>query len=366
MTKRVPLLALAAILTVALVAGTVAVASARTSVRLSVDGSEQTVTGFVDTVGDVLDKEGIEVGPHDLVIPPASAEVRDGMAITVAYGRQLTVTVDGQERTYWTTETAVGEALAALGRRFEAGSALSASRSAFIGREGLDLVVHTPKKVLLKVSDNPAAAKRTTAPTVAQALLDLGITLGPDDFVTPRRGQPVREGLRIEVTRVKHLEVTVKEAVDYRTIVREDDSMFTDESEVLRKGRTGTDRVTYALKKVNGKVVQRRELARKTLDDPRAQIERRGTKERSTAPAVGGGSVWDALAQCESGGNWAINTGNGYYGGLQFSASSWHAVGGTGLPHQASRETQIAMGERLRAAQGWGAWPACSRKLGLR
>jgi len=84
------------------------------------------------------------------------------------------------------------------------------------------------------------------------------------------------------------------------------------------------------------------------------------------APAVSNGSVWDALARCEAGGNWAINTGNGYYGGLQFSAGSWHAVGGSGLPNQASRETQIAMGERLRARQGWGAWPACSRKLGLR
>jgi len=84
------------------------------------------------------------------------------------------------------------------------------------------------------------------------------------------------------------------------------------------------------------------------------------------APAVSNGSVWDALARCEAGGNWAINTGNGYYGGLQFSAQSWRAMGGTGLPHQASRETQIAIGERLRAAQGWGAWPACSAKLGLR
>jgi hypothetical protein len=85
-----------------------------------------------------------------------------------------------------------------------------------------------------------------------------------------------------------------------------------------------------------------------------------------SAASVGGGSVWDALAKCEAGGNWAINTGNGYYGGLQFSASSWRAVGGTGLPHQHSRETQIAMGERLKARQGWGAWPSCTRKLGLR
>lgn len=85
---------------------------------------------------------------------------------------------------------------------------------------------------------------------------------------------------------------------------------------------------------------------------------------RSTAST--GSSVWDALAACESGGNWSINTGNGYYGGLQFSLSSWQAVGGSGYPHEASRATQIAMGERLLAAQGWGAWPACSDQLGLR
>jgi resuscitation-promoting factor RpfA len=77
------------------------------------------------------------------------------------------------------------------------------------------------------------------------------------------------------------------------------------------------------------------------------------------------GSTWDALAQCESGGNWAINTGNGYSGGLQFTQSTWAANGGTGSPAAASRETQIAVAERVLASQGWGAWPACSAKLGL-
>jgi resuscitation-promoting factor RpfA len=85
-----------------------------------------------------------------------------------------------------------------------------------------------------------------------------------------------------------------------------------------------------------------------------------GTASAATA------SEWDAVAQCESGGNWSINTGNGYYGGLQFSASSWRNVGGTGLPHEHSRETQILMGQRLQARAGWGSWPSCSSKLGLR
>jgi hypothetical protein len=80
-------------------------------------------------------------------------------------------------------------------------------------------------------------------------------------------------------------------------------------------------------------------------------------------------SVWDDLRECEApdwSGGWTANTGNGYYGGLQFSLQSWRAVGGTGYPHQASRHEQIVRGELLLAKQGWGAWPACSRKLGLR
>jgi Transglycosylase-like domain len=88
-------------------------------------------------------------------------------------------------------------------------------------------------------------------------------------------------------------------------------------------------------------------------------------------PDSGGGlgdpnsyATWDALAECESGGDWHINTGNGYYGGLQFSLSTWQAVGGTGYPHEHSRETQITMGQRLYASSGWGAWPACTAALG--
>ncbi|MGL5828536.1 MAG: transglycosylase family protein [Angustibacter sp.] len=78
--------------------------------------------------------------------------------------------------------------------------------------------------------------------------------------------------------------------------------------------------------------------------------------------------TWDRLAQCESGGNWSINTGNGYYGGVQFSPSTWRAFGGAkyaSSAHLASRSEQIAIAERVLDGQGWGAWPACSRKLGL-
>ncbi|MEX3631227.1 transglycosylase family protein [Rothia sp. LK2492] len=75
--------------------------------------------------------------------------------------------------------------------------------------------------------------------------------------------------------------------------------------------------------------------------------------------------AWDALAQCESGGNWSINTGNGYHGGLQFSQSSWNAAGGSGSPAAASKAEQIRVAENLLQMQGWGAWPSCTAQLGL-
>ena len=81
----------------------------------------------------------------------------------------------------------------------------------------------------------------------------------------------------------------------------------------------------------------------------------------SAAPA----STWDALAQCESSGNWGINTGNGFQGGLQFTPGTWRAFGGAGRAMDATREQQIAVAERVLAVQGYAAWPACSRKLGL-
>lgn len=75
-------------------------------------------------------------------------------------------------------------------------------------------------------------------------------------------------------------------------------------------------------------------------------------------------ATWDQLAQCESGGNWSIDTGNGYYGGLQFSLATWQDYGGTGYPHHASKATQITIGKKLQAAKGWSAWPGCARRLG--
>src|SRR5215471_18298023 len=105
-----------------------------------------------------------------------------------------------------------------------------------------------------------------------------------------------------------------------------------------------------------------------TLDPP-VQATEKTDPEPTPEPAVVVRAVWDRLAYCESRGNWHINTGNGYYGGLQEDMTFWRRYGGTAYasrPDLASRESQVVVAERGLAVQGWAAWPACSRRLGLR
>ena len=143
--------------------------------------------------------------------------------------------------------------------------------------------------------------------------------------------------------------------------------MFEGETEVVRAGAAGVAR-----RDLPAHLPQRR-ARRHEGAAARTSCASRSTRSSGSAPRrrraanfAGGNTVWDQLAQCESGGNWAINTGNGYYGGLQFSLGTWQSYGGPGCPHQQSRETQIAIAEKVRAATGgYGSWPACSQSLGL-
>jgi resuscitation-promoting factor RpfB len=105
------------------------------------------------------------------------------------------------------------------------------------------------------------------------------------------------------------------------------------------------------------------------LAPARPSVLRVGAKPGTQVPPVRNGATWDALSACESGGNWAINTGNGFYGGVQFNQSTWERHGGLRYAPRAdlaTREEQIAIAEVTRAVQGWGAWPVCSVRAGVR
>ncbi len=156
-------------------------------------------------------------------------------------------------------------------------------------------------------------------------------------------------------TKEKYVE---REKFAAEVVEKEDDSMTAGETKVVRLGRPGIRNVTYLFVLEDGQITSKRVKHQEVIKKPRAKVVRVGTKIPD--------GVWDRLAGCESGGNWHINTGNGYYGGLQFSLGTWRAYGGTGLPSQHSRETQIAIATKLRnASGGYGAWPACAARLGL-
>jgi uncharacterized protein YabE (DUF348 family) len=355
---------------VAAVAGTtVGYAALSKDVTLTLDGETRQVSAIGDTVADVLASEGIEVTDKDLVAPAVDETIADGTAIAVQFGRPLELSVDGESRTYWVNSTDVASALGEIGRRFD-GADLSASRGSSIGRSGLTLEIVTPKVVRLKLGARDLRKRTVTALTVADVLKSMDFEVDKHDKVTPSLATEIADGDKVVVTDIRIATKRVaREVVDAPVIQREDDSMFEGEEEVVQPGRDGVRNVTYRLRFVNGELVARKvveaDLRRKAV--PR--IVAVGTKEEPEEPTsnfAAGSTVWDSLAQCESGGNWAINTGNGYYGGLQFSAATWRSVGGTGLPHQHSREEQIKRGQILQARAGWGQWPHCSARLGLR
>lgn len=366
LSKSKPVLAgLGATVALALVGTTLGYQSLTKDVTLTLDGESTTVVALGGTVGDVLAAEGVEITDRDLVAPAVEESISDGSRITVQFGRPLEIEVDGKAQTYWVNSTDVAGALSEIGRRF-AGADLSTSRSASIGRSGLSLAVVTPKTITVKIAAAKARKKSFSALTVADVLAELDVSVGTHDRVKPSLDAVVREGDTIVFTDVRKATRSVTgEAVPHGTVQRDDSSMYEGESEVVRAGVDGLRNVTYRVVFHNGSLVRRTVVTSEVVRKPVAEIVRVGTKEQPAPDFTGGNTVWDRLAQCESGGNWAINTGNGYYGGLQFSASTWRAVGGTGLPHQHSREEQIKRGQILQARSGWGQWPHCASRLGL-
>ncbi|HET6561585.1 MAG TPA: G5 domain-containing protein, partial [Marmoricola sp.] len=311
--SRAALAAILTTVTVALIATALAYpAFARNTLTLSLDGEAREVSTDADTVGEVLEDEGIEVGAHDVVAPELDAAVDDGTRIAVRFGRPLDINLDGKESRHWVTATDVTTALDQIGLRVE-GANLSTSRGAEIDRSGMALTIATPKKVTFAIAGKKPQADKVAALTVRQALKMHHVKVDKDDEVRPRMGKVLDGGEKITVTKVHVVKKAVKnEAIPFATQTTSDASMYEGEEEVARDGRAGHRDVTYRLRFENGKVVARKVLQVRDVVSPVSRLVKVGTKERVEAPAVtssnfaSGSTVWDALAGCESGGNWAM------------------------------------------------------------
>jgi len=369
---------------------TAGVAAASSSVTLTVDGEPEQVFTFAQTVQEVLDDRGIEVSDDDLVVPGPASELSDGTEIAVAFARDVTVTVDGVTEELTTTALSVDQLLGELGLR-GANVTTTVSRSAGIARDGLSLQVRTPKQVLIVDGKNELELV-VTATTVEEALQAAGISLGKKDEVSPSVGETVEDGTTITVSRFTTKTRTETRSVPFGTVTRSTDELYVGEQRVEKAGRAGERTITYRVSLLGGEKVGQKRVSSEVTTQPVDRVVLAGTKERpappppqptapapqpaastpqpsAPAPSVSGGGAWDALARCESGGNWAINTGNGYYGGLQFSSGTWLAYGGgqyAPTANLASREQQIAIASKVRDARGgYGDWPSCAAKLGL-
>lgn len=364
--SRVALVATVVAVLIAVSAATYGYSSMTTEVTLSVDGKERTVSTFGDTVEDVLASADIELADRDVVSPDKDEAIEAGDKISVRYSKPIELTVDGDTSTHWVTATDVQGALSQIGTLY-ADSRLSTSRSMSLSRGGAEIDVVTAKKLTFKLAGKKAVKRNVVALTVEEALAEVGVELDERDKVRPKRGAEVKDGDKIVYTDINVKTRSVDDEVFNAPVKEiEDDSMFKGERKVVTEGVSGVRDVTYKIVFRNGKVLRREIVKQDVSKEPTAEVVRIGTQEVVTANYAGGSSVWDRLAQCEAGGNWAINTGNGYYGGLQFNLGTWQANGGTGYPHQASRETQIAIATKVRdASGGYGAWPGCASKLGL-
>jgi sulfur carrier protein ThiS len=304
----------------ALTTGIAAALTMDKTITITVDDEQRTVHTFASSVAGALESAGLRVGDQDTLAPTATSAVAGGSHIVLRRGRPLSLTVDGTQHEIWTTALTVENALQQVGmpsRNVE----LSADPSWRIPLDGMTLVVRSAKPITLVDGGLPVREIRSTALSVSDLLTQQGVPLQERDTVIPGPTAPVLPGMMVRVIRGGIGEEWTEEAGDKRVI-------------------------PTAVRKVRNRI------------------------RAGGAPSViTGATIWDQLARCESGGNWAANSGNGYYGGLQFDQATWNANGGNQFapyPYQASREQQMAIAQRVRNARGnYHAWPTCSARLGL-
>jgi uncharacterized protein YabE (DUF348 family) len=356
---------IAALLVALAVAGGLAVTAHKT-VTLTVDGAPMTVSTMKSRVIDVVTENGFTVSDRDDLFPAADQSVQDAETIVLRRSKPLEISFDGRDtKKVWTTASTVDEALAQLAMTDTAPTA--ASRGTRVPLEGMSLPVVSAKTVQI----NDGGAVRTVtlaAPNVAGLLAAAGVPLQQNDRVVPSASSPVIAGMQIQVTRIRMEKVTERLPLQPNSQRIEDPTMNMSRQIVEDPGTPGTQDVTFAVATVNGAVTGRLPVANVVVIPARESVVRVGAKPGTEVPTVNNGLIWDALARCESGGNWAINTGNGYYGGVQFDQNTWERQGGLRYASRAdlaTREEQIAVAEVTRARQGWGAWPTCSGRTGV-
>ena len=271
------------------IAGGVAVAMAlhKNDVVLSVDGETHSVSVREDTVKQVLEKDGITVGEHDVVAPSLDTKITNGMEISVLYGRQLQLTIDGEARTVWTTSRTVDDALTQLNLN-DPDSKLSTSRSAAIGREGLSFNISTPKNVTVDAAGTPVELR--VAGTVGDALTAAKVTPDEDDVVTPAADTSLTDGMAISYTNVEKRATSKEEAVPFEKKEEKSDELEEGKTKVTTEGVNGVKTQNFVEVYHNGTLVSSELQNEQVTKEPVTQVTKVGTKKASKPSEGGSGS----------------------------------------------------------------------------
>ena len=365
---------------VALVGGASAWSMTGKTVTLSVDGATQAVATHGSTVRDVLDAAHLTVGAHDLLAPAVGTKVQDGAKVVLRRGREVSVAIDGAQRTVWVTATSVAEALDQIGVRAQ-GAVLSADRSRAIPLRGFALDVRLPKHVQVLFAGKVRETTSTDR-TVGEVLRRVNIHLTAGDRTNVPTTTAVQDGQVISVTRVDGRRVSEDVQLPFRTEEHPDSSLFTGQTRIAEPGSVGIVHNSYLLTYTNGRLTGRHLESSRRTASPRARIIGVGTKSQPAPVAAppsapvpaqtsrvavsssSGGLNWGALANCESGGDPRAVSGSGSFRGLyQFSIGTWQSVGGSGDPIDASSGEQTHRAELLYQREGRAPWPVCGRYL---
>lgn len=366
----------------ALVVGLVAFVGNNKTITLNVDGKVTSVQTFGGTVGQVVKSANLELDPADRVSPSIDASVQNGTVINVNKAKEVKVSLDGAEKTVNTTAQDVAGLVTELG--VASASSVSVPKDAQLSVAGSYVSISTPKSVSI-VADGKVDTATTTAATVGKVLEDAGLTLGANDRTSQPANAHVVNNMVIKVSRVDNSQTAVTtEDVPFETVTRESPELLKGEKEVTQEGAAGKREKTFKLVLVDGREASRTLVSETVAVQPVAEKVTVGTKPKpvaqaaapaaaagtntgAAAPAMMNEAMWDKIAQCESGGNWSINSGNGYYGGLQFDIRTWIGAGGGAYAPNASLATkaqQIDIANRVYAQRGlqpWGCgWAATS------
>jgi len=329
----------------------------QTNVELRVDGTRRTIEAASGTVGELLREQHVKVGPHDRVIPAPSTPLRDGQAVSVLRAFPITRDLDGVVSTVYTAYVSPSDYL----HRDLRGNDEYVFRSKPDRLQAKSTItLRTPHSGTLVVDGQTVAYEDVPALDVRELLAQYSVELGPEDYVMQATGAVPISGRLVDnvtYTVVRVGRELVRENVEYTLLDerRADHTMNVGETRVV-PGRSGVMSSTYEVTRVNGEVTDRKVISRVPTITAVATITYYGTKADP---------MWDKIAQCESGGNWGVVDAM-YSGGLGIYNGTWDQFGGRDFASNAglaTREEQIIVAERIRAAVGISGW-GCARILG--